>query len=69
MISDTGVGMSQEALLHCFDPFYSTKESGTGLGLAICQRMVSDMQGRIDVDSQPYEGTTFTLSFPHYQGD
>jgi len=67
VVSDTGVGMSQEALLHCFDPFYSTKESGTGLGLAICQRMVTDMRGRIEVDSQPNLGTTFTLTFPLYQ--
>ncbi|NLW16197.1 MAG: HAMP domain-containing histidine kinase [Firmicutes bacterium] len=67
IISDTGVGMSQEALEHCFDPFYSTKESGTGLGLAICQRMVTDMRGRIEVDSHPQSVTTFTITFPLYQ--
>ncbi len=68
-VSDTGVGMDQNALDHCFDPFFSTKESGTGLGLAICQRMVTDMQGRIEASSRPQAGTTFTLTFPLYLGD
>lgn len=67
-VSDTGVGMDQAALEHCFDPFFSTKESGTGLGLAICQRMVTDMQGRIEASSQPQTGTVFTLAFPLYLG-
>lgn len=63
-VSDTGMGMSTEEMEHCFDPFYSTKESGTGLGLAICQRMITDMQGRIEVSSKPEAGTTFTVAFP-----
>lgn len=67
-VSDTGVGMDQAALEHCFDPFFSTKDSGTGLGLAICQRMVTDMQGRIEASSQPQAGTVFTLTFPLYLG-
>lgn len=67
-VSDTGVGMDPTSLEHCFDPFFSTKESGTGLGLAICQRMVTDMHGRIEVSSQPQTGTVFTLAFPLYLG-
>lgn len=67
-VRDTGIGMDPIALEHCFDPFFSTKESGTGLGLAICQRMVTDMQGSIEVNSKPQTGTVFTLTFPLYLG-
>ncbi len=66
-VSDTGVGMTKDNLEHCFDPFFSTKDSGTGLGLAICHRMVTEMHGRIEVQSEPEAGTTFRLTFPLYR--
>lgn len=65
-VSDTGLGMSQNELEHCFDPFYSNKDFGTGLGLSICQRMVMEMKGQIQVFSEPKIGTTFKLTFPLY---
>lgn len=68
VVSDTGRGMSKKEVEHCFDPFYSTKELGTGLGLAICQRMITDMQGKIEVNSKPKVGTVFTITFPLYLG-
>jgi len=63
-ISDTGTGIEPEVLEHCFDPFYSTKPSGIGLGLAICQRIVTHMQGTIDITSQVGQGTTVRMIFP-----
>ena len=64
-ISDTGVGMSEDARQRCFDPFFTTKqESGTGLGLSIVQGTVERHGGRIEVQSQPGKGTTFRMFLP-----
>jgi signal transduction histidine kinase len=65
-ISDTGAGMTAEVQRRLFTPFYTTKPpgSGTGLGLSICQRIISEMGGRIDVRSSPGAGATFTVRMP-----
>lgn len=63
-ISDTGVGIAPEHLPHLFEPFYTTKPHGTGLGLAISAHIVTQHGGRILVDSQSGEGTTFTILLP-----
>lgn len=42
VVSDTGIGIKQEDLLHLFEPFHTTKTSGTGLGLAIAYRIMQD---------------------------
>jgi signal transduction histidine kinase len=65
-IKDSGTGISPENLQHIFDPFFTTKPVGvgTGLGLSICHGIVSDMGGRIEVESQVGEGTTFILKLP-----
>jgi len=63
-ISDTGAGIPQENLAHMLEPFFSTKASGTGLGLAISQRLVQEHGGRITVESQEGQGSTFTVWLP-----
>lgn len=65
-ISDNGQGIRQEDLHHIFEPFYTTKPSGkgTGLGLALVYRIVRTHGAYIDVQSQPGNGTTFTIYLP-----
>jgi len=65
-ISDSGCGISPELLRHIFEPFFTTKDpgKGRGLGLAVCQRLVSETGGRIDVQSAPGQGSTFSLRLP-----
>jgi signal transduction histidine kinase len=65
-VSDTGAGISAEDRRRIFEPFFTTKPhgQGTGLGLAITREIASALQGRIEVDSTPGEGSTFVLTFP-----
>jgi PAS domain S-box-containing protein len=63
---DTGPGIRPEHLAHIFDPFFTTKPpgQGTGLGLSICQRIVSQVGGRLTVESKPGKGAVFSLFLP-----
>jgi signal transduction histidine kinase len=63
-VADTGAGLTLEECERIFTPYYTTKQHGTGLGLAIAQSVVSDHGGRISVQSQPGQGTTFTIELP-----
>ncbi|ULU27024.1 response regulator [Dyella terrae] len=63
-VSDTGTGMDESALLHLFEPFYTTKESGTGLGLVSCKRLITAHGGVMRVDSRPGVGTRFHMHIP-----
>lgn len=63
-ISDTGVGIAPGHRSRIFDPFFTTRDEGTGLGLAIVHAIVEAHRGRIDVDSLPGVGTTFTIVLP-----
>ncbi len=61
-VKDNGKGFSQEALDHCFEPFFSTKPQGTGLGLAMVQQIVEAQLGKIEIINQ--QGALIRLIFP-----
>jgi signal transduction histidine kinase len=65
-IADSGGGIVPEHLPKIFEPFFTTKDpgKGRGLGLAVCQRLISEAGGRIEVQSTPGEGSTFTMQLP-----
>ena len=64
-LSDTGHGITEDVRNRIFEPFFSTKkEKGTGLGLSISYRIIQDHGGRIDVESEPGKGSTFTVRLP-----
>ena len=62
--SDTGSGMSEDAVDRIFTPFYTTKDTGTGLGLAVVHGIITEHGGQIDVNSTPNHGTTFVITLP-----
>ena len=69
-VADTGVGIPEEELPHIFERFFRGVEprtmqvAGTGLGLAIVKEIVELHGGRVTVESQVGEGTTFTVWLP-----
>ncbi len=63
-IRDSGMGIIKENLSRLFEPFFTTKKNGTGLGLAICQRVVEEHLGKIEVHSEPGQGSVFIVSLP-----
>jgi len=65
-VTDTGVGMTSEVMQQVFLPFYTTKEvgKGTGLGLSVSSSIVESLGGRIEVQSMPGAGSSFTVVFP-----
>jgi len=69
--SDTGCGIAPNILPHVFEPFFTTNGtisggnySCSGLGLAVVHGIVNELGGTINVESQPDNGTTFTICFP-----
>lgn len=70
VISDTGQGISEESIEDLFKPFKRIAEfknkkiQGTGLGMTIVMKLISQMQGTIDVQSTIGKGTTFTVVIP-----
>ena len=70
-VSDTGTGISPEALAHIFERFYQADPArrgggkhGAGLGLAIASEIVQAHGGRISVRSRLGEGTSFDVFLP-----
>lgn len=67
-VCDNGIGIAEEHQSAIFDVFSRLQNrrqhDGTGLGLAICQRIAEMHQGRLSVESQPGDGSRFTLHLP-----
>ena len=69
-ITDFGIGIPEEELVHIFEPFYRVDKSrtkdtgGFGLGLSLCKTIMEAHDGKIEVQSEPGEGTTVSLFFP-----
>jgi signal transduction histidine kinase len=68
-ITDTGVGMDDEALSMMFEPYFSTKAIGTGLGLTIAKRNVELHGGAVAISSRKGAGTTVRLTLPVTAGE
>jgi signal transduction histidine kinase len=69
-VQDTGIGIDAGAMPHIFERFFradpsrSSAVEGAGLGLSLVQWIVGRHHGRIEVQSQPGDGATFSVSLP-----
>ncbi len=69
-VSDTGIGISEDALERIFQPFQQADQTvlnrfgGTGLGLAICRQLCDQIGGTIEVESEIGQGSSFIVSVP-----
>lgn len=63
-VFDHGSGISQEAIKHLFEPFYTTKPEGMGMGLNICRSIIEFHKGRMWVDDNPEGGMIFRFTLP-----
>ena len=63
-VEDTGQGIKPEQFDKIFDLFISTKAEGTGVGLTIVKQIIEGHGGRVNVESTPDQGTTFSIWFP-----
>jgi signal transduction histidine kinase len=63
-IRDSGPGIPPEALAKIYGMYFTTKNGGTGIGLYVARSVVEAHDGTIQVDSQPGEGTCFTVRLP-----
>ena len=62
-ITDTGVGIDKNNFHKIFEPYFTSKEKGSGIGLATVEKIISEHNGTIDVESIVGEGTTFFIKF------
>jgi signal transduction histidine kinase len=63
-VEDTGPGIPPAVQRRLFDPFFSTKEGGSGLGLSIAAQIVTNHGGKLEFQTQPSTGTTFSIVLP-----
>lgn len=63
-IEDNGIGMDKETLDKIFIPFFTTKKDGTGLGLSVVHGIITNHNGKIEVESEPGKGTKFIVKLP-----
>jgi PAS domain S-box-containing protein len=69
-VSDTGIGMSEEVMRKLFEPFFTTRagSGGTGLGLTTSRRLLREVGGDLEVESELGQGSTFRLVLPLVPG-
>jgi signal transduction histidine kinase len=60
-VTDTGAGMSEEAVRRATDLFFTTKPQGSGIGLALIAQLVARDHGNLEISSQPGRGTRVSL--------
>ncbi len=63
-VEDNGCGISEEERLRIFEPYHTTKFGGMGLGLMVVYRIVRAHRGAIGLNSQPGQGTIFSIALP-----
>ena len=63
-VKDTGKGISDEDRKRIFDPFFSRKKKGIGIGLYLTKKIIEAHEGKIDVQSEIEQGTTFFIQMP-----
>ena len=68
-VEDNGPGIRPEVQQRLFEPFFSTKKEGTGLGLPISARIIDNLGGTLDFETEPDRGTIFRIVLPGYDRD
>lgn len=63
-VADNGCGLTEKQQADLFKPFYTSKPQGTGLGLVLVKKMLTRMNGDIEIASLPDQGTTVSITLP-----
>lgn len=63
-VVDRGPGISKKELKKLFTPFYTTKQAGSGLGLYLTRRLITEMGGTLEIQSEPGKGTELVIQLP-----
>ncbi len=67
IVKDNGVGIPLENMPKLFEPLFTTKTKGIGLGLAVSKKLIEANGGRIEVESEPGKGSSFSVYLPIYE--
>jgi len=68
-IRDQGIGMTKEQINQLGTPYYSLKKNGTGLGMAVTLQIIQAYHGKLNIESEPDKGTTFSILLPQIHVD
>ena len=63
-VADNGPGIAPEVLPQVFNPFFTTRDKRAGLGLAMTKKILEDLGGTVEIESDSGQGTTVTLLMP-----
>ena len=62
-VYDEGLGMSEDDVVKCTEPFFTTKKTGTGMGLALAKQFVQENAGQFEIESTPGAFTAIRMIF------